>query len=436
MDFIIFIFYSIPEMLLLIALVLTLCGQRPPTTRYIVASVLIACTNELIQLADTDMVLRAFLQLIFALVIMMMFFGLPFFRVFISLCFSLLVLQAIELVSFQFGMLITGMDYQTLREHTAFLFVIWGNLVLLLALLFFLEKIKFSLFAKESLQKPPRSQTMIYYFLAVLFYVIGMVGAELNSTGTITKSKDILIMLIFQVIFLFLMREIMRADRNEFKLKIQQEYTENVTSLFTSIRAQRHDFANHIQVLSLLLYQKQYEKAEEYLRELAKQTVTISKILIKDNAGLSALLQAKTSELAREGIQLVLDLQTNLINTTMTSIEMNQLIGNLIDNAADAIREDGYKSPEIHLHTAVHANMVYISVTNFRPIIPADLQKKIFEYGFSTKPGHSGIGLAIVKQLVKSHKGEISLASTPIAGTTFIIQLPVIEKTQEAEKVI
>jgi signal transduction histidine kinase len=50
---------------------------------------------------------------------------------------------------------------------------------------------------------------------------------------------------------------------------------------------------------------------------------------------------------------------------------------------------------------------------------------KVFSSGFSTKDNHSGLGLAVVKDLVERNGGEISLRSSEEDGTTFSVIIPV-----------
>ena len=56
--------------------------------------------------------------------------------------------------------------------------------------------------------------------------------------------------------------------------------------------------------------------------------------------------------------------------------------------------------------------------------IPNNLKNKIFEPKFTTKSAGMGLGLGIVKNIIKSHNGKITFVSTPQKGTTFTIVLP------------
>ena len=65
-----------------------------------------------------------------------------------------------------------------------------------------------------------------------------------------------------------------------------------------------------------------------------------------------------------------------------------------------------------------------ISITDNGSGIPDKLKSKIFEPKFTTKSAGMGLGLGIVKNIIKSHNGKISFVSTHQKGTTFSIVLP------------
>ncbi|HEV2246441.1 MAG TPA: ATP-binding protein, partial [Terriglobia bacterium] len=56
--------------------------------------------------------------------------------------------------------------------------------------------------------------------------------------------------------------------------------------------------------------------------------------------------------------------------------------------------------------------------------IPPDVQPRIFSLFFTTKPGGSGVGLAMAYRIIQLHNGSIDFSSEPEHGTTFRIVLP------------
>lgn len=123
------------------------------------------------------------------------------------------------------------------------------------------------------------------------------------------------------------------------------------------------------------------------------------------------------------------------------SLNIQQIIINLIKNAADAL----HKSPgkiEIRLDIQIDVkrfplvdpskSWVWVAVSDNGPGIPEEIQEKIFEPFFTTKPKGkgTGLGLAIVYNLIREMGGLITVESSSETGTTFHILFPRIPQEQ------
>ena len=73
------------------------------------------------------------------------------------------------------------------------------------------------------------------------------------------------------------------------------------------------------------------------------------------------------------------------------------------------------------------SDTVELRVSDTGAGIPPELREKIFRLYFTTKPGGSGIGLAMTFRIVQLHDGTIDFSSEPGKGTTFVIRLPIAE---------
>jgi len=127
--------------------------------------------------------------------------------------------------------------------------------------------------------------------------------------------------------------------------------------------------------------------------------------------------------------------------------QMEQMLLNLAINARDAMPEGGELKFATELvrieasYVRTHADIergeyVCVSVADTGCGIPKEIQPRIFEPFFTTKePGEgTGMGLAMVYGIVKSHKGTIEVASEVGQGTTFKIYLPLAEQPDKAER--
>ena len=102
--------------------------------------------------------------------------------------------------------------------------------------------------------------------------------------------------------------------------------------------------------------------------------------------------------------------------------ELNQVWTNLIDNAADALEGQG----EITIRTRTDGDQVVVEIEDNGPGIPPEVQPRIFDSFFTTKPPGKGTGLGLdisYNIVVQKHRGDIQLDSRP-GKTQFQVSLP------------
>ncbi|AMK12950.1 two-component system NtrC family sensor kinase [Pseudodesulfovibrio indicus] len=115
-----------------------------------------------------------------------------------------------------------------------------------------------------------------------------------------------------------------------------------------------------------------------------------------------------------------LDPELPLITTDSNQVQ--QVILNLLENAIDAIREDG----SITLTTRTEGNMVALDVADSGEGISKENLSRVFDPFFTTKPTGegTGLGLSIVYSTLSKLGGTIGVDSEPGGGTTFTVRLP------------
>ena len=137
--------------------------------------------------------------------------------------------------------------------------------------------------------------------------------------------------------------------------------------------------------------------------------------------------------------ELITDFDLSLPPVPCFRAELNQVILNMIVNAAHATAEVNKDNPSqkgtIHISTRHEGNWAKIYISDTGAGIPEDIREKIFDLFFTTKAAGkgSGQGLAISHSvIVEKHNGTIDLESQEGNGTTFIIGLP-LEVAQEQD---
>ncbi len=112
--------------------------------------------------------------------------------------------------------------------------------------------------------------------------------------------------------------------------------------------------------------------------------------------------------------------------------QLNQVFMNLLINAAQAIKDKGTIKIATHYvngQSGAEQGYIEIKISDTGRGIPEDKLNKIFEPFFTTKAvgKGTGLGLSIAYDIIQKHKGEISVESAVGKGTTFTIQLPMME---------
>lgn len=104
--------------------------------------------------------------------------------------------------------------------------------------------------------------------------------------------------------------------------------------------------------------------------------------------------------------------------------KLNQVVLNLVVNAAQAIECDG----TVTVSAVREENMVHIAVRDTGKGIPPDVVSRMFQSGFTTKPAGegTGLGLTISRQIVEElHGGSLTFDTAAGEGTTFHIRIPI-----------
>lgn len=216
--------------------------------------------------------------------------------------------------------------------------------------------------------------------------------------------------------------------RDMTKVKQLAEELTGIKKLAGALRAQNHEFMNKLHTISGLIQLEEYDNAVNYISEVAKTRQDMLGILtynIKDSA-VAGLLLAKYNKAAENRIILDIDPDSriNSLPENITIDEIVSVIGNLIENAMEAlIGQDGAR---IRVKIYENNQTLNIEVSDNGPGIPCSIQDKIYERGITTKNGQRGIGLSIVKKIIDEARGDIHFIVDK--GTRWYVSIPLRRK--------
>ena len=131
------------------------------------------------------------------------------------------------------------------------------------------------------------------------------------------------------------------------------------------------------------------------------------------------------AELAMRHVTPVLDLAPSLVSIHGDRVQLQQVLLNLIANAADAMSGEPESERRLVLRTDAAGAAVRVCIVDRGPgIAPGDLER-VFEPFWSDKPDGMGMGLAICHAIVTAHGGTLTATNNPQRGATFCFTLPV-----------
>lgn len=146
------------------------------------------------------------------------------------------------------------------------------------------------------------------------------------------------------------------------------------------------------------------------------------------NGVIEKTLELKLEDLRLSNIQVVTDLQPDLPYALADFHQMQQVLLNLLINAAQAMK-GVKKGNRIRIRSRAVDGRIQVEVEDNGPGIPPEILPRIFDPFFSTKPAGegTGLGLSICHGIMAEHGGSVRAVNLPEGGASFVLELPVLE---------
>jgi len=241
-------------------------------------------------------------------------------------------------------------------------------------------------------------------------------------------------MIIFSIFFAFSISAFLNLKEREkimninSKYKVQEHQISNMEEIISIIRQEKHDYANHINVIQALCCLNKpntVERIKEYVSKLSDIIHLSFKYLDTGNDYIDGLLSIKSNYAMKNRIEFKVMINEPFSLLKIREDELISIISNIVDNAFEAFRlKSTTENKEISINTFLDNSEFCIEIADNGDVIQEETIKKIFEKGFTTKTkekGDHGYGLYITKQLVEHNNGSISVESTS-QNTKFLVK--------------
>ncbi len=252
---------------------------------------------------------------------------------------------------------------------------------------------------------------------------------------------------------------VFRDITNDEKIETELINAQKLESLNVLTGGVAHDFNNFLTAIigntSILKYKlkdkiepsimkiiTRVEDASSKAIGLSEQLLNFSKsdTLQKEEGNIFELLKRSMKfSLSGKNVSQSILSKGKISSVKFNPSQMTQVFNNLFINGAQSMPNGGsitcvVENVNLENHLGLTGDFVKITISDQGEGISKEDIDKIFDIFFTTKKTGSGIGLSVVKRIIKDHDGEIEVNSNVNVGTNFVIYLPAIKKYVELEK--
>ncbi len=187
-----------------------------------------------------------------------------------------------------------------------------------------------------------------------------------------------------------------------FQSELIEKQVREIQNMYKQVRGWRHDYRNHIQNMKIQLAEKNYDKLDSYLSELAEDLNTVDTVIKTGNVMADAILNSKLQ--SAEKLNIALNVKANIPEKLpLSDVELCAVMGNLLDNAIEACAGLSENQRFMRIYIGQLKGQFYMSVQN-----SAGKVKKLGGEYLSTKEGEHGYGLFRIDRVAKKYSGYVN----------------------------
>jgi len=203
---------------------------------------------------------------------------------------------------------------------------------------------------------------------------------------------------------------------------------DGLSLMVRSLRAQAHEHSNRLHAIYGLLTLGRAQEARHLIAEVEEAYHSIYGSVTRriENSTIAGFLVAESAIARESGIDFILDRRSRIraLPDSLSDLDAITVIGNLVHNAIEAVGPMSRRRRRVSVGMFERPAETVFRVRDWGPGIAADDLMRVFESEYTTKPDHSGIGLALVQHIVTRAGGRIELELPPPGGLTVTVSFP------------
>lgn len=236
---------------------------------------------------------------------------------------------------------------------------------------------------------------------------IYMITFYVSTIPFIITILCILTLIVYFSISLYTIFTVSKLETTSTNLEEAQLYNKTLQILHDNIRAFKHDFWNIVQGIGGYISKNDMDGLKNYYSTLVEDCQQVNNLTalspsVVNNPAIYNVLANKYHMADELGIKIGLEVFMDLTNLNINSYELTRILGILMNNAIEASKECDEKIINVTFRKDKRRHMQLVIVENTYKDKDIDTEK-IYEKGYSTKPGNTGIGLWEVRQIMRKH---------------------------------
>ncbi|MCC4444680.1 GHKL domain-containing protein [Limosilactobacillus reuteri] len=250
------------------------------------------------------------------------------------------------------------------------------------------------------------SELLVFGLENILLIISDVLNIQKEVRGALLVSLSIAMLVI--VIYITLYKQYLENKLEKQRFAEQQRYLTEIENGYLELRKSRHDYKNLLLSLNGFLETNNIHEAQDYISKLLDSEAKIAKLSkeyylkigkIKAHS-LRSLIFSKVQKIEFYGIQLNIEINENITRVPGNTIDTIRVVGILLDNAIEGVLD--IPKSKITINIIKYNNYAYEFVISNTINKVIDLNR-LMEEEYTTKHGHSGLGLSTILQIVNNN---------------------------------
>jgi signal transduction histidine kinase len=203
------------------------------------------------------------------------------------------------------------------------------------------------------------------------------------------------------------------AIRTARLLDSTRRQVDGLSLMVRSLRAQTHEHSNRLHAIYGLLVLGEVEQARRLIATVESAYHSLyGRVTARiESATIAGFLVAESAIARASGVELTVDGRSRLVELPprLDEVDAVTVLGNLVHNAVEAVSGSPKSRRRVAVKIHQTASETVFRVRDWGPGVPAEHLERMFDDDFTTKPGHAGIGLAVVRSVVARARGRLQV---------------------------